>query len=192
MRIGGWPDDSLQPAVNNHAKLSAPKTGDKNTMYYHGFRGNAVRLRPDALAYNLGNFLRFLALLQDVDYWPTATLLELLIKIGARVVRHDRCIAYPQGEVAISRTLLADIRRPIYRLRSAPLPSRQVFVHKQSERPDRGATIRECRGVPSHHKVGAELADQLRNRPTNRGDRYATCELRLESPSTIDFATVVG
>ena len=130
VQIGGWPDDSIQPAVNNHANLSAPMTGNRNNMSYYGFRSNAIRLRPDALAYNLGKFLRFLALPQEVECWPIATLLELLIKIGARVIRHDRCIAYPQGEFAISRTLLADVRRPNYRLRSAPLPSRQASVHK--------------------------------------------------------------
>jgi hypothetical protein len=40
------------------------------------------------LAYNLGNFLRTLALPQTVEHWSLTTLREKLIKIGAKVVRH--------------------------------------------------------------------------------------------------------
>ncbi len=39
-----------------------------------------------ALAYNLGNFLRTLALPEAVEHWSLTTLREKLVKIGANVV----------------------------------------------------------------------------------------------------------
>ncbi len=42
----------------------------------HGFRDNAVSLQFHALAYNLGNFLRTLALPQEVEHWSLTTLRE--------------------------------------------------------------------------------------------------------------------
>jgi hypothetical protein len=55
-----------------------------------GFAANAVRLQLHALAYNLGTFLRTLALPEGVERWTLTTLRERLIKIGARVVSHGR------------------------------------------------------------------------------------------------------
>ncbi len=40
----------------------------------HGFRNNEVRLQLHALAYNLGNFLRTLALPEAVEDWSLTTL----------------------------------------------------------------------------------------------------------------------
>jgi hypothetical protein len=51
----------------------------------HSFRNNEVRLQLHALAYNLGNFLRTLALPEAVEHWSLTTLREKLIKIGAKV-----------------------------------------------------------------------------------------------------------
>jgi hypothetical protein len=47
-----------------------------------------VRLQLHALAYNLANFLRTLALPERVEHWSLTTLREKLVKIGARIVRH--------------------------------------------------------------------------------------------------------
>ncbi len=88
----------------------------------HGFRNNEVRLQLHALAYNLGNFLRTLALPEAVEHWSLTTLREKLIKIGAKVVRHGRYITFQMAEVAISRPLFAEILRLINGLRPAPLP----------------------------------------------------------------------
>ncbi len=88
----------------------------------HGFRNNAVRLQLHALAYNLGNFLRTLALPEAVAHWSLTTLREKLIKIGAKVVRHGRYITIQMAEVAIPRPLFAEILRLIHGLRPAPLP----------------------------------------------------------------------
>ncbi len=73
-------------------------------------------------AYYLGNFLRTLALPQEVEHWSLTTLRNKLIKIGAKVVRHGRYVTFQLAEVAIARALFAEIPRLIDRLRPAPLP----------------------------------------------------------------------
>ena len=67
------------------------------------FAANGVRLQLHALAYNVGNFLRTLATPEPIKDWSLTTLKEKLIKIGAKVVRHGRYIAFQMAEVAISR-----------------------------------------------------------------------------------------
>ena len=47
----------------------------------HKFRDNAVRLQLHALAYNLANFMRTLALPKEVEHWSLTTLREKLVKI---------------------------------------------------------------------------------------------------------------
>jgi hypothetical protein len=49
------------------------------------FSANAVRLQLHALAYNLGNFLRTLAMPEPIKDWSLTTLKDKLIKIGAKV-----------------------------------------------------------------------------------------------------------
>ncbi len=87
----------------------------------HSFSNNAVRLQLHALAYNLGNFLRTLALPEVVEHWSLTTLREKLIKIGAKVVRHGRYVTFQLAEVAIPRALFAEILHLIDGLRPAPL-----------------------------------------------------------------------
>jgi hypothetical protein len=89
----------------------------------HKFRDNAVRLQLFALAYNLGNFMRTLALPNEVQNWSLTTLREKLIKIGAKVVRHGRYITFQLAEVAVSRELFAEILGLIGRLRSVAHPT---------------------------------------------------------------------
>jgi Transposase DDE domain group 1 len=87
----------------------------------HAFRHNAVRLQLHALAYNLANFLRTLALPHEVEHWSLTTLREKLVKIGARIVRHGRYVVFQLAEVAVTRSLFAEILRRIDRLRPRPL-----------------------------------------------------------------------
>jgi hypothetical protein len=87
------------------------------------FRGNAVRLQLFALAYNLANFLRTLALPDEVAQWSLTTLRERLVKIGARIVRHGRYMVFQLAEVAVPRALFAAILRRIDRLRGPPVPA---------------------------------------------------------------------
>jgi hypothetical protein len=84
------------------------------------FQDNAVRLQLFALAYNLGNFLRRLALPRAVKHWSLTTLLEKLIKIGAKVVKHARYVVFQMAEVAVPRALFEAILRKIQRLAFAP------------------------------------------------------------------------
>jgi len=46
----------------------------------HEFRDNEMRLQLFALAYNLGNFLRRLALPRKIKHWSLTTLREKAIK----------------------------------------------------------------------------------------------------------------
>ena len=75
----------------------------------NSFASNTVRLQLHALAYNLGNFLRTLATPESINDWSLTSLKEKLIKIGAKVVRHGRYVAFQMAEVAIPRTLFAEI-----------------------------------------------------------------------------------
>jgi hypothetical protein len=56
------------------------------------------------------------------EHWSLTTLREKLIKIGAKVVRHGRCVTFQLAEVAIPKALLAEILQRIGELRPAPLP----------------------------------------------------------------------
>jgi Transposase DDE domain group 1 len=85
------------------------------------FRDNAVRLQLFALAYNLANFLRSLALPNEVTQWSLTTLREKLVKIGARIVRHGRYVIFQLAEVAVPRALFAAILLRIDRLRGPPV-----------------------------------------------------------------------
>jgi hypothetical protein len=87
------------------------------------FAANAVRLQLHALAYNLGNFLRTLAMPEPIKHWSLTSLKEKLIKIGAKVVSHGRYVAFQMAEVAIPKNLFADILRMIAGLRPPTNPA---------------------------------------------------------------------
>ena len=53
----------------------------------HRFVCNQVRLLLFVLAYNLGNFLRRLALPRGLKHWSLRSLQVKLIKMGGRIVR---------------------------------------------------------------------------------------------------------
>ncbi len=84
------------------------------------FRDNQTRLQLFALAYNLGNFLRRLALPRSVKHWSLTTLREKLIKIGAKVVRHSGYVIFQMAEVAVPRDLFAAILERIQRFGVPP------------------------------------------------------------------------
>ena len=87
------------------------------------FAANAVRLQLHVLAYNLGNFMRTLAMPKTVERWSMTSLREKLIKIGAKVVRHGRYVTFQLAEVAVPRRLFAEILSLIARLRAPPAPA---------------------------------------------------------------------
>jgi len=82
----------------------------------HDFVDNQVRLQLFALAYNLGNFLRRLALPRKVSHWSLTTLREKLVKIGAKVVSHSTYVIFQMAEVAVPRELFKAILERIGRL----------------------------------------------------------------------------
>ena len=84
------------------------------------FRANAVRLQLHALAYNLANFLRTLALPEEVKQWSLTTLRDRLVKIGAKIVRHGRSIIFQMAEVMVPRALFQKILAAIAALRLLP------------------------------------------------------------------------
>ena len=84
----------------------------------HDFVDNQVRLQLFALAYNLGNFLRRLALPRPMKHWTMTTLLEKLIKIGAKVVVHSRYVFFQMAEVTVLCKLFAAILERMQRLRA--------------------------------------------------------------------------
>ena len=86
------------------------------------FKDNQARLQLFALAYNLGNFLRRLALPKPVRHWSLTTLREKLIKIGAKVTRHSKYVTFQLAEVAVTRNLFAAILNRITRLALPPPP----------------------------------------------------------------------
>ncbi len=57
-----------------------------------------------------------------MEHWSLTTLREKLIKIGAKMVRYGRYITFQLAEVAIPKSLFAEILHLIDGLRPAPLP----------------------------------------------------------------------
>ena len=89
----------------------------------HSFAANAVRLQLHVLAYNLGNFMRTLAMPQATASWSLTSLREKLIKIGGKVVSHGRYVTFQMAQVAVSRQMFLDILSLIARLRAPPTPA---------------------------------------------------------------------
>ena len=81
----------------------------------HDFVDNQVRLQLFVLAYNLGNFLRRLALPACVRHWTLTTLLVKLIKTGAKVVHHARYVTFQLAEVAVPQKVFAAVLTRIRR-----------------------------------------------------------------------------
>src|SRR5687767_6097672 len=127
-----WHQGELYPRVGFLA-TNLTRPAERVVRFYNGrglrwtrlscrfFRGNAVRLQLFALAYNLANFLRSLALPREVAQWSLTTLREKLVKIGARIVRHGRYLVFQLAEVGVPRAVFAAILRRIERLRGPPV-----------------------------------------------------------------------
>ena len=105
------------------ARLPATHRGEKLASPAGKARYAQRKWLSEALAYNLGNFMRTLALPDAVEQWSLTSLREKLIKIGAKIVRHGRYVTFQMAEVVIPRDLFADILRRIDRLRPPPAPA---------------------------------------------------------------------
>ncbi len=72
------------------------------------------------LAYNLGNFMRRLALPEAMQHWSLTSLQTRLIKTGGRLVRHAKRLVFQLAEVLVTKEMLTEILERISRLRPAP------------------------------------------------------------------------
>ena len=86
------------------------------------FAANTVRFQLHALACNLGNLMRTLAMPKTAAPWSLTSLHEKLIKIGAKV-SHGRYVTFQLAEVAVSRQMFVNILMLIARLRAPPAPA---------------------------------------------------------------------
>ena len=84
----------------------------------HRFRANEVRLLLGVIAYNLGNFLRRLALPLAIQSWSLTSLQQRLFKTGGRLIRHARYFVLQLAESRLE-PLSAD-SRPHRTTRVAP------------------------------------------------------------------------
>lgn len=84
------------------------------------FAANAVRLQLHALAYNLANFVRTLALPKAIESWSLMSLRERLIKTGTRLVRHGRYALLQMAEAALPRAVSHPIMGRINKLPGRP------------------------------------------------------------------------
>ncbi len=107
----GRRDDSTKMSTAEQWIKEGKNVINGNRLSCQSFRNNAVRHQLHALA-----------LPEAVEHWSLTILREKLIKIGAKVVRHGRYITFQLADVAIPRSLFAEILRLIDGLRPAPLP----------------------------------------------------------------------
>jgi hypothetical protein len=100
---------------------------------------NAVRLQLHALAYNLGNFIRTLAMPKAAERSSLTSLREKLIQIVAKVVSHGRYVTFQMTEVAVSRLTFMDILMLIARLPAPPAPALEMQGSNATNNDGRGA-----------------------------------------------------
>ena len=92
-------------------------------LFCRKFRNNEVRLQLHALSHNLANFMRTLALPNEVEHRSLTTLREKLVRIGAKVVLYGRYVTFQLPEVAVPRSLFQKILSLIDDLRRRPVPA---------------------------------------------------------------------
>jgi hypothetical protein len=102
------------------------------------------------VAYNLGNFMRTLAMPKAAEPWSLTSLREKLIKIGAKVVSHGRYVTFQIPEVAVSRQMFQEILSLIARLRAPPAPARGA-LRVRCDRENGGGTLGEVRPHEQRH-----------------------------------------
>ena len=84
------------------------------------FAANAVRLQLHALAYNLANFLRTLAMPAAIESWSLTSLRGRRVETGALLVRHARYAIFQFAEAALPREVFAGILDLIHGLGEPP------------------------------------------------------------------------
>ena len=155
-------------------------------------RNNEVRLQLHALAYNLGNFMRTLALPKAVEHWSLTTLREKLIKIGAKVVSHGRYVTFQLAEVAVPRELFPTNPPPHRWAAAGPFAAMTAFHPVASRSRDRTGVCCAGRSAPSQCEMVTGPAFSSPSQP----DRERTTAYRDSSEpvsrSDAHCVTVVG
>ena len=108
----------LQERIEYLLKRPVGRPPHEVRRYYASFG-----LQLHALAYDLGNFMRTLAMPKTAEPWSLTSLREKLIKIGAKVVSHGRYVTFQMAEVAVPRQMFADILSLVVGLRAQPAPA---------------------------------------------------------------------
>jgi len=116
-------ETELLASDSNLAALTALPGAWIDRVPFRKSRDNAVRLQLHALAYNLANFMRTLALPKEVEHWSLTRLREKLVKIGAKVVSHGRYVTFQLAEVVVPKGLFRKILSLIDQLRRRPIPA---------------------------------------------------------------------
>jgi Transposase DDE domain group 1 len=125
------------------------------------------------LAYNIGNFLRTLAMPAAVEPWSLTSLQEKLIKIAAKVVSHGRYVMFQMAEVAVPRQMLHDILRLIARLQAPPAPStRGAEIECDRRRRQRCGLMKAKQRVPAPQGEQPIVADAA---PPVAGEALLLC-----------------
>jgi hypothetical protein len=93
--LGARPDDPscYEGGCVNFQRLAKREEFERlkwTRLSCHDFDDNQIRLQLFAMAYNIGNFLRRLALPKQIKDWSLRTMREKLVKIGAKVVNRLR------------------------------------------------------------------------------------------------------
>ena len=63
------------------------------------------------------------AVSEEAEHWSLTTLREKLIRTDARMVRHDRYVAFWMAEVAVLGRMFEQILAHVARLRAPPVPA---------------------------------------------------------------------
>ena len=110
-------ESRVRPRLHNNRSARAPSPTRASDFLVSALTqptGENSRIKVqnvgvDSTAYNLGNFLRRLALPSSVRHRSLTMLREKLIKIGAKVVRHSKYVIFQMAEVAVPHELFAAI-----------------------------------------------------------------------------------
>ncbi len=116
LRRGGGPGGA------GGVDVSRPSSGDvrfpPNFVCFTSGSGPSGRRRRSSAVDPKEKF----AVPEEVEHWSLTTLREKLVKIGAKVMSHDRYVTFQLAEVAVPRELFRKFLRLIDGLRPAPLP----------------------------------------------------------------------
>jgi hypothetical protein len=151
-------------------------------------KANAVRLQLHALAYNLANFLRTLALPDEMEGWSLTTVREKVVKIGAKVITHARYAVFQMAEVAVPRDLFRRILDMIDDLRPRePAPCRRLKSSIRGERQAKCAHQATKRvGITTQETTKPiRAAFMLRGRLSSRDSAFRLGQNLPTMPSTV-------